>query len=548
MKGKHLVSSVLALVLVMAMLSGCSSATATPAATTTKAGTAAATTAAATTEKVMEGNMYVKGFPVLKDKVTYTIAVSKDANSMNSFNDKQCVLDTEKLTNIHIDWMDIPSSGWNEQVNIMLASGNMPDAFCGQAVDTMKNIELFTPIKEYIYDYAPNIVEMLTTDAAILKAITAPDGEIYGLPTNKDNPSDSVGPILWMNGEWLKKVGKTMPTTTDEFTAVLRDFKTKDPNGNGKADEIPFVSRQGSSSNALDTLMGSFGAVDNSRYVYSADKKTVVFSGKQQGYFEALKWLHMLYAEKLLDNEVFSMDASQLIAKAKSPDLVIGSLMHWIPDSMDPRFTNYIPMAPLKGPTGTQMWTKNATPLGTMQGYAITTACEDPEVLVRYYDSVMSSFEMVMNWQWGPEFAGTWKRAGANDAWSQTMEYVPAGTSQEQFKRTVCGSVQSPMYLWSKWTGIEVPDARNALKRVGNNLCMPFAVEPMPNGLDDPEKANARNLLFTDIDNYMKKFKATAVVDGITDAQWATHLATLDKLKVDQYVSLWQEYYTRVMK
>lgn len=30
-----------------------------------------------------------------------------------------------------------------------------------------------------------------------------------------------------------------MPTTTTEFYNVLKAFKEKDPNGNGKADEIP---------------------------------------------------------------------------------------------------------------------------------------------------------------------------------------------------------------------------------------------------------------------------------------------------------------------
>ena len=29
-----------------------------------------------------------------------------------------------------------------------------------------------------------------------------------------------------------------MPTTPEEFEAVLEAFKTRDPNGNGKADEI----------------------------------------------------------------------------------------------------------------------------------------------------------------------------------------------------------------------------------------------------------------------------------------------------------------------
>ena len=65
----------------------------------------------------------------------------------------------------------------------------------------------------------------------------------------------------------------------------------------------------------------------------------------------------------------------------------------------------------------------------------------------------------------------------------------------------------------------------------------------MPNGIEDPDVVNERSLLFTDIDNCMKKFKANAVVEGITEEQWQTHLETLNSYNVDQYVSLWQEFY-----
>lgn len=42
-----------------------------------------------------------------------------------------------------------------------------------------------------------------------------------------------------INVEWLEKLYFDMPTTTEELKEVLIAFKTKDPNGNGKADEIP---------------------------------------------------------------------------------------------------------------------------------------------------------------------------------------------------------------------------------------------------------------------------------------------------------------------
>ena len=39
---------------------------------------------------------------------------------------------------------------------------------------------------------------------------------------------------MWVNSEWLKKVGMDVPKTTDEFKEMLKRFKETDLNGNGK--------------------------------------------------------------------------------------------------------------------------------------------------------------------------------------------------------------------------------------------------------------------------------------------------------------------------
>lgn len=116
--------------------------------------------------------------------------------------------------------------------------------------------------------------------------------------------------------------------------------------------------------------------------------------------------------------------------------------------------------------------------------------------------------------------------------------------SQEYFKRTSCASIYSPNYLWSKWADLEVADARNAKKRAANKAALAYSAEAMPNGLDDPDRAAEINLLKVDIDNYVQRFFASAVTKGITDEEWAEHLENCKKLRVDEYVALWQAYYT----
>ncbi len=69
--------------------------------------------------------------------------------------------------------------------------------------------------------------------------ITLLDGKIYGLPHINDCYHCSMSQKMWVYKPWLDKLGLKVPETTDEFEAMLKAFKEKDPNGNGKADEIP---------------------------------------------------------------------------------------------------------------------------------------------------------------------------------------------------------------------------------------------------------------------------------------------------------------------
>ena len=71
------------------------------------------------------------------------------------------------------------------------------------------------------------------------QTMTSSDGKIYALGTISISPT--AGPFkMRINKTWLTKLGLKLPQTIDDFEAALKAFVTKDPNGNGKADEIPF--------------------------------------------------------------------------------------------------------------------------------------------------------------------------------------------------------------------------------------------------------------------------------------------------------------------
>ena len=64
-----------------------------------------------------------------------------------------------------------------------------------------------------------------------------PDGNLYTLPQIDGYRPKCVN-VMMINQTWLDKLGLEKPTTLGELKDVLIAFRDKDPNGNGKQDEI----------------------------------------------------------------------------------------------------------------------------------------------------------------------------------------------------------------------------------------------------------------------------------------------------------------------
>lgn len=136
--------------------------------------------------------------------------------------------------------MGIPEASYNDQVAIMIAAGDLPDAFIGQIPNFAQFLDSFVKMNDMIDEYAPNLKAFYDKYPNIKLASVFPDGSMYGLPEVQLD-GYVAGKSLAINKKWLENVGMEMPETADELFDVLMAFKTRDPNGNGQADEIPFA-------------------------------------------------------------------------------------------------------------------------------------------------------------------------------------------------------------------------------------------------------------------------------------------------------------------
>ena len=122
------------------------------------------------------------------------------------------------------------------------------------------------------------------------------DGKLYYFPSI--NPMQTVEEIgrksyagLIIRDDWLDKLGLSAPTTIDEWYEVLTAFKTRDPNGNGFQDEIPFDGW------GLPYFLPAFGVLNT--FCIKLDG-TVAYGPMEQEYKAYLETMNKWYAEGLL--------------------------------------------------------------------------------------------------------------------------------------------------------------------------------------------------------------------------------------------------------
>ena len=150
-----------------------------------------------------------------------------------------------------------------------------------------------------------------------LSHITSSDGSIYAL-VGMAEPVEGHITIMY-NKDWLEKVNEEMPTTLDDFTALLRKLKSAgDLNGNGINDEI--ILTASGVSDLTSGLGTAFGLEQYEAWdAFVADENNVVRDEyTSENMKEFLTYLRTLYKEKILDQEISSMNANTLAEKIAS--------------------------------------------------------------------------------------------------------------------------------------------------------------------------------------------------------------------------------------
>jgi putative aldouronate transport system substrate-binding protein len=206
---------------------------------------------------------------------------------------------------------DGENSGRTEALNLMLASGEIPDIVGSSRLKDFVNQYgpegAFIPLNDLIEEHAPNLKAFFEKRPEIASAISASDGNMYYIPYL---PDGKYGRAYFIRTDWLEALGLESPENVDELEAVLRAFKTQDPNGNGVADEVPFFARQWPELLRLVTLWDGRSSGSDTYHDFHVKDGVVTHGYIGEGYRNGIANIARWYDEGLIDAEIFTRGSS----------------------------------------------------------------------------------------------------------------------------------------------------------------------------------------------------------------------------------------------
>jgi len=427
------------------------------------------------------------------------------------------------------------SDQWERRKQELLLGEDLPDVLFKAELNASEVRDLYRngsiiDLRPYLETYAPDFMQLMKEHPEWEKAIMMTDGAIPALPAINTLQNNDA---MWINTAWLKRLKLETPKTAEELTEVLRAFKTGDPNGNYKQDEIPlaFLGMW-----ELRFLGHAFGIVDNDYYITLKDG-TVTSSLTSDENRAFLSWLHELWEEGLLDPNGFtSTDNLRQITDEKAV-IPYGMLLSATPLTILPQtaLEQFSLLEPLRY-DGKQIYRDLTGDLirGT---FAITSSCREPEKLVAWVNTFYTE-EGSRLANYGAELEDYIRNENGMWEWSASLETVASETLPVH---TISEGGIAPGYTDAEFQLQYRDDATRETVSAMSRLKQ-FSVIPYPPVTLEPEAEKRVAEIQNDLSRYAETTMARFVTGDIelTDENWERFCRTAEEKGLQEMIGLWQ--------
>ncbi|MFV0400664.1 MAG: hypothetical protein ACK5LX_08610 [Oscillospiraceae bacterium] len=503
--------------------------------------------------------------PVLKETVKLTVGRNTDTNIIDMDTNTYTKM-LEENVNLDLEFVYFPANTdeRKQKLSVMISSGGeLPDAIIFDLTDlqtyTWGSQGYFLPLNEYLDNVSVYMKPLLDEYEDVYgKYYYSPDGNMYAPPRIVEDLGNDWSHRMWINQTWLDNLDMEMPTTTDEYYEVLKAFKEQDPNGNGKADEIPLMgSKDGWNTLLYPALLGAFTYVNWDYDCLQLNDGKLNAAYTTDGWRDGLEYLNKLCSEGLLSPLTYTQDNNQFKQILENADdqliggMTAGSMSIYQMESE--RKKDMASMAPLTGPEGICYSSYLMAGLPGQYGF-VTKDCKDPLAAFMMFD-YMYKEEMVYQGRFGtkdvnwfdPEPGDTSLFASAgyepklrvpNPIWG-TMQNEFWGENHPTFRKNeaICGQVDlGNPYDYTYMTANAVP-----------NYMGKVPAETVQKILYTQEEADSIADIKATLETHRKENAVAFITGNRPISDWDNYVAEVESIGLAQYLEVSQQAYDRMM-
>lgn len=473
----------------------------------------------------------------------------------------------EEQTGIDLKFEMFSSTGGSilQQISLLATAGEeLPDVFWGiqempiftanELGDAGYFLDLTDLIEKHGKNYKKAFGELTKAEQErITRKGTSESGKFYCLPMADTGAvvQDDLQNMIYINKTWLDKLGLSIPKTVDELYNVLQAFKTQDPNGNGKADEIPMLGLTGNGQNINMHIVNAYLYFDLQN-PFTVENGKLSYPFMQDEFRQALQFLNKLYEEELLSDLSFTLSSPTEYRQLYTPSNGVARVGvfngHYLSytDTASDILSEYVAFPALADATG-----KGGYDVVHAKGLYwcnyITKDCEDPELAMQFLDFLYTD-EAVTRARHGEKDV-TWKYLDEKVTINDVDYYFEAiqGGKTESWGRNGAGFFTRKNYFkLNQAEYYTYYDLEQSMQKWCNDLNLPK--EPQANDLTFTAEAyDEKSALQSDLTSYLSSsmtFFITGTDDIDSDAAWNKYLANFEKLNLDRLLELAQEAYS----
>lgn len=547
MKIKRPISVILTILLFVLLFNGCSSSN-TIKGTDTSSNPATDEAISQIKLPIVDKPLTLSLWAPISDKVT---------NAYKSYGDLPLFKEMETRTGIHINFLHPPVGQETDQLNLMLASNDLPDilqydwgTIAGGPAKILGEKQIIK-LNDYVDKYAPNMKKLMLDDKELKKQMILDDGTFYSFPYLTRIPTEGAWYGPQMRKDWLDKLQLKAPTTIDEWHDVLVAFRDKDPNGNGKNDEIPFVGKgsNGLGILSLQDLTPAWGVIND----FTLKDGKVVYGPIESQYKDFLTVMASWYKEKLIDQDLATNDSKAFDYKITNN--VAGSYYGSVNGNMgrflnmmqpvDPKF-NLTSLTYPVGPAGKPYTALDLNMKASPYGSAITSKCKNIKEAIEWLDYGYSveggllfnfgiegkSYTMVNGI---PTYTDLIWKPTNGDTWDQVMG---------QYTRAIdIWSMDVSKYYTEQ--KLRLPQQKDASTK--NWLQADSARVLPPVTLTDSE-ARTKASIMNQVETYRNETMGKIVMGKLPVSDFDKYVQTIKSMGIDQVTQIENDAYQRYLK